>query len=128
MDHVVYVDVNAKELDLLSGKKTMIIRGAAGRKMPCGRVNENDVLYFINNNSEGMIRTSAKVKRVFNSERLKEDESNQLIDRNKDRLQLTKKQYDRWAGNRYLVLIEISDAQTVEPFRIDKSDYGNMDD
>lgn len=129
MDHVVYVDAGAKELDLLlSGKKTMIIRGAAGRKLPYGRVSENDVLYFINNNSEGLIRASAKVKSVLNSEKLTEEESSQLIDHNQDKLQLTKKQYDRWAGKRYLVLIEISDAQNVEPFRIDKSDYGNMDD
>lgn len=129
MDHVVYMDAGAKELDLLlSGKKTMIIRGAAGRKLPYGRVSENDVLYFINNNSEGLIRASAKVKSVLNSEKLTEEESSQLIDHNQDKLQLTKKQYDRWAGKRYLVLIEISDAQNVEPFRIDKSDYGNMDD
>lgn len=129
MDHVVYVDAGAKDLDLLlSGKKTMIIRGAAGRKLPYGRVSENDVLYFINNNSEGLIRASAKVKSVLNSEKLTEEESSQLIDHNQDKLQLTKKQYDRWAGKRYLVLIEISDAQNVEPFRIDKSDYGNMDD
>lgn len=129
MDHVVYMDAGAKELDLLlSGKKTMIIRGAAGRKLPYGRVSENDVLYFINNNSEGLIRASAKVKSVLNSEKLTEEESSQLIDHNQDKLQLTKKQYDRWAGKRYLVLIEISDAQNVEPFRIDKSDYWNMDD
>ncbi len=32
MDYVVYLDAKAGELDnLLSGKKTMIIRGAAGR-------------------------------------------------------------------------------------------------
>lgn len=39
MDHVVYLDAKEKELNkLLSGQKTMIIRGAAGRKMPYGRV------------------------------------------------------------------------------------------
>ena len=47
MDHVVYLDAKAKELDLLiSGEKGMIIRGATGRKMPYGRVNTGDVLYF----------------------------------------------------------------------------------
>ena len=35
MDHVVYLDHKAKELDLLEkGVKTMIIRGAMGRKIP----------------------------------------------------------------------------------------------
>ena len=129
MDHVVYLDANVKELDLLlSAKKMMIIRGATGRKLPYGRVNQNDVLYFINNNAEGLVRASAKVKSVLNSEKLTEEESAQLVDRYQDKLQLTKKQYDRWAGKRYLVLIEISEVESIEPFRIDKSDFGNMDD
>jgi hypothetical protein len=129
MDHVVYLDANAKELELLlSKKKTMIIRGATGRKLPYGRVNQNDVLYFINNNAEALVRASAKVKSVLNSEKLTEEESIQLVDRYQDKLQLTKKQCDRWAGKRYLVLIEISEVESIEPFRIDKSDFGNMDD
>ena len=129
MDHVVYLDVNSKELDLLlSKKKTMIIRGATGRKLPYGRVHQNDVLYFINNNAEGLIRATAKVKSVLNSKKLTEEESAQLVDRYQNELQLTKKQYDRWAGKRYLVLIEISGIEIIDPFRIDKSDYGNMDD
>ena len=38
MDHVVYLDAKEKELDkLLSGEKSMIIRGAAGRKLPQDR-------------------------------------------------------------------------------------------
>ena len=50
MDHVVYLDTKAKELDKIgSGDKTMIIRGATGRKMPYGRVNAGDVLYLIEN-------------------------------------------------------------------------------
>ena len=129
MDHVVYLDANAKELELLlSKKKTMIIRGATGRKLPYGRVHQDDVLYFINNNAEGLVRASAKVKSVHNSDKLSEEESAQIVDRYQDKLQLTKKQYDRWAGKRFLVLIEISEVKKVEPFKIDKSNYGNMDD
>ncbi len=129
MDHVVYLDASAKELDLLlSAGKTIIIRGATGRKLPYGRVNQNDVLYFINNNADGYVRAMAKVKSVLNSEKLTEDESAQLVDRYQDKLQLTRKQYERWAGKRYLVLIEISDVENIEPFSIDRSDYGNMDD
>jgi len=129
MDHIVYLDASAKELDLLfSGKKSMIIRGATGRKMPYGRVNQGDTLYFINNNSEGVIQARAKVERVLNSDRMTEEESVQLIDRHQNMLQLSKNQYDRWAGKRYLVLIEVKEVEKVEPFRIDKSGFGNMDD
>ena len=35
MEHLAYCDTKAKVLDkLLKGTKTMIIRGAAGRKLP----------------------------------------------------------------------------------------------
>lgn len=129
MDHVAYLDASAKELDLLlSGKKTMIIRGATGRKLPYGKVNQNDVLYFINNNADGYVRAKAEVKSVLNSEKLTVEESAQIVGHYQDKLQLTRKQYERWAGKRYLVLIEINDVVNIEPFRIDRSDYGNMDD
>jgi hypothetical protein len=129
MDHIVYLDATAKELDLLlSGKKTMIVRGATGRKMPYGKVNQDDLLYFINNNAEGLILAKAKVKSVFNSDKLTAAESVSLVEKHQDKLQLSKKQQARWGGKRYLVLIEVSDVKKVEPFQIDKSDYGNMDD
>ena len=129
MDHVVYLDASAKELDLLlSGKKTMIIRGATGRKMPYGRVNAGDMLYFINNNAEGMVRASAKVKSVLNSDKLTGKESARLVDRHQAKLQLTPRQVARWAGKRFLVLIEVGGLKSLEPFGIDRSAYGNMDD
>lgn len=129
MDHVVYLDAKAKEMEkLLGGKKTMIIRGAAGRKMPYGKVNVGDVLYFINNNAEGLIKAKASVKSVFNSEKMSKVESSKFLVGFQDKLQLTKTQFNRWAGKRYIVLIEVDEVESVEPFPIDKSDYGNMDD
>ncbi len=129
MDHVVYLDAKANELDkLLSGKKSMIIRGAAGRKLPYGRVNVSDCLYFINNNAEGKVRAKAIVKDVLNSEKMDKETSIELVRKNQDKLQLTEMQFKRWAGKRYIVLIEVSDMTELEPFNIDKSDYGNMDD
>lgn len=52
MVHVVYCDNTGKNgervLDkILSGTKTMIIRGAAGRKIPHSRVFEGETLYFM---------------------------------------------------------------------------------
>ncbi len=129
MDHVVYLDVQAKELEnLLAGSKAMIIRGATGRKLPHGRVDVGDMLYFINNNAEGAVRAKAKVRSVFHSEKMTEDESRVLVEKNQSKLRLTEKQMKRWAGKRYIVLIEVADVQEVPPFAIDKSNYGNMDD
>jgi hypothetical protein len=129
MDHVVYLDASANEMGrLFSGVKTMIIRGAAGRKMPYGRVNQGDRLYFINNNAEGLIMAEAQVKSVLESDKLAKDESLQYVREHQDKLQLTDKQFKRWAGKRYLVLIEVDHIQEIPPFPIDKSAFGNMDD
>lgn len=129
MEHVVYLDYKAKELEnILSGCKTMIIRGAAGRKLPHGRVFSGDVLYFIENNADGMVKACATVKNVVNSDKLTEEESIQIIKTNQDKLKLTDVQMKRWGGKRYLVLIEIENVKTVESFSIDRSNYGNMDD
>ena len=129
MDHVVYLDYKASEMEkLLSEEKKMIIRGAAGRKLPYGRVDIGDALYFINNNGEGEVKAKAIVKSVLNSDKLTKEESINLVENNQDKLKLTKQQFKRWAGKRYLVLIELEKVEEIEPFNIDKSDYGNMDD
>jgi hypothetical protein len=56
------------------------------------------------------------------------EESTALIEEHQSKLNLTEDQYKRWAGKRYLVLIEVENFEEVEPFEIDKSRYGNMDD
>jgi hypothetical protein len=129
MDHVVYLDKKADEMSrLLSGEKGMIIRGAAGRKMPYGRVSSGDRLYFLNNDGEGLVKARAVVESVLNSEKMTEQQSVALVQDHQDQLQLTDRQFKRWAGKRYLVLISVHSVETVSPFAIDKSDYGNMDD
>jgi hypothetical protein len=83
MDHIVYLDAKSNELEkLLNKTKTMIIRGATGRKLPYGRVNKDDVLYFINNNAEGQIKAKATVSNVLNSEKMTEEESISLVKKN----------------------------------------------
>lgn len=129
MDHVVYLDAKAKELEtLLSGKKTMTIRGATGRKIPYGRVSSGDVLHFFNNNAEGVIKARAKAKQVINSDKMSPEESVAFVESHQDKLHLTATQFKRWAGKRYIVLIEVEEIEPLTPFPIDKSEYGNMDD
>ncbi len=129
MDHVVYLDAAAKEMaNILAGKKNIILRGATGRKMPYGRVEAGDTLYFLNNDAEGLVKARATVTSVLNSDALTEDGSLQFINEQHAGLQLTEKQLKRWGGKRYLVLIWIEKAEEVKPFRVDKSGYGNMDD
>jgi hypothetical protein len=129
MDHVVYLDYKANELESLKkGQKTMIIRGAMGRKLPYGRVNKSDVLYFIENKGDGFVKGKALVENVFNSDTLTKEQSIELVEQNQDKLQLDSGLKKRFAGKRYIVLISIKDFEVVEPFKIDRTEYGNMDD
>lgn len=86
------------------------------------------MLFFINNSGEGLVRAHGTVKSVINSEPLSQEESEKLIDCHQPKLQLTEVQLKRWVGKRFLVLIEVEDVQALEAFKINKSQYGNMDD
>jgi len=129
MDHIVYLDTKAKELEKLKdGSKNMIIRGATGRKIPYGRVHQGDCLYFIKNNAEGYIRAKAIVKSIFNSEKMDSETSTKLVEDHSSKLNLSSQQHKKWAGKRYLVLIETEQFEEIPHQTIDKSEYGNMDD
>lgn len=129
MDHVVYVDAKEKDLQkLLEGKKRMVVRAAMGRRLPYGRVNIGDRLYFIGNKGEGRVHAQAQVSFVLNSEKLSKDESRQLIEAYQDELQLSAEQFNRVIGRRYIVLVCVTNVQAVPSFLIDRSEFGNMDD
>ncbi len=129
MDHIVYLDKRAKELDnLISGKKSMIIRGAMGRKMPYGRVEIGDILYFVENNGDALVKAKACVQDVIFTDKLETEESISIVEKLQPKLQLDARLTKRFAGKKYLSLINLENFRTVDPFKIDKSEYGNMDD
>lgn len=127
MEHLVYCDAKAKVLEkIMRGSKSMIIRGAAGRKLPHGRVFEGEVLYFIENNGSGLIKAKGIVKSVFNSEKMTEEESKSLVAAKQEQLNLTEAQIKRWAGKKVLCLIEIKDVEEIQPLKLERQ--SNMDD
>jgi len=129
MDHVVYLDYKAKELDnLKKGLKSMIIRGAMGRKLPYGKVSPGDALYFIENTGDGLIKAKASVLDTINTKQLTKEESINLVEMNQKSLCLDKGLFKRFAGKRYLVFITVNNFSELSPFKIDRSDYSNMDD
>lgn len=129
MDHVVYLDFKAKELEnLKNGSKKMIIRGAMGRKMPYGRVFESDVLYFIENKGDGIVKAKAKVAKLYQSDKLSKEESKILVENNQNVLLLNTALEKRFSGKRYLILITVHELEEIDAFKIDRSAYGNMDD
>ena len=130
MDHIVYLDYKAKELENLKlGKKSMIVRGAMGRKVPYGRVAKNDTLYFVENKGDLLAKAKAEVEEVFFTSKLTREDSFSLIDKYQNRLLLNTALKKRYAGKRYLTLIKLKNFTAFEyPFSIDLSQISNMDD
>lgn len=125
MVHLVYCDSNEKVLEkILNKDKIMIIRGAAGRKIPHSRVFEEEILYFMKKGT-AQITAMAKVVNVQNYTKLSEREINDVFSKNKSKLDLSPKQILRW-HKKCLCLVEFSDIKEITPLLFDHQ--GNMDD
>lgn len=123
MVHVVYCDDKENVLEkILDGTKTMVVRGAAGRKIPHSRVFEGEALYFM---KKGTAKISAKatVESVQNLVKLTDDKIDHALA--KPRLALSEKQKTRW-HKKCLCLVGFKDVQPIEPLDFDHQ--GNMDD
>ena len=125
MVHLVYCDDKEKVLEkILEGKKTMIIRGAAGRKIPHSRVFEGETLYFMKKGSK-KISAKATVESVENYVKLNDEEIIKAINDNQDRLNLSEKQKLRW-HKKALCLVGFKELQEISI--LDFEHQGNMDD
>lgn len=129
MVHLVYCDNAGKKgekvLDkILAGKKTMIIRGAAGRKIPHSRVFEGEELYFMEKGS-AEITARAKVTHVENYVKLSDEEISKVLEDNQGKLNLTDKQKIRW-HKKCLCLVEFCNVESITPLAFEHQ--GNMDD
>lgn len=125
MVHLVYCDDKAKVLEkILEGTKRMVVRGAAGRKIPHSRVFEGETLYFMKKGT-GMISAKAEVVHVDNYLKLSDGEIEKVLEENQDKLDLTEKQKDRW-HKKCLCLVEFKNVEQIEPLEFDRQ--GNMDD
>lgn len=125
MIHLVYCDNKEKVLaKIIAGTKTMIIRAAAGRKIPHSRVFEGEILYFMEKGTKE-IYTTALVKSVQNFIKLNEDEINQVFMQNQNKLNLSKKQQERW-HKKCICLVEFDKVKKIELLTFEHQ--GNMDD
>lgn len=127
-DHLVYLDKAAKELEkLINGEKSMIIRGAAGRKSPWGgRVKTGDHLYFVETGGNLTVRYTTIVKQVIETDKMTEEESIQFVMNYQSQLHLSSDQIKRWAGKKFLCLIEVDRLDPIPPFVYRRE--ANMDD
>jgi hypothetical protein len=123
--HLVYCDDKEKVLEkILAGSKTMIIRAAAGRKIPHSRVFEGETLYFMKKGT-AKISAIATVINVQNYVKLTEEKINKTLEKNQSKLNLSKKQQERW-HKKCMCLVEFQNVNEIEPLGFDHQ--SNMDD
>lgn len=130
MVHLVYCDNAGKKgertLDkIMQGSKTMVVRGAAGRKIPHSRVNDGEILYFMEKGS-AQICAKATVKTVQNFVKLADSEITEILELNQNKLNLTPKQQERW-HKKCLCLVEFENVEPLVP-ALAFDHQGNMDD
>ena len=127
-EHLVYLNSEAKELNkLLNGEKKMIIRGAAGKKCPLGgRAKINDIVYFVETGGDMIVTHKGTISKVIESEKMTPSESQLFIEKYKNELNLSKEQYERWSGKKFLAVYEITDIIEIVPFKYNREN--NMDD
>jgi hypothetical protein len=125
MVHLVYCDDKEKVLEkILSGKKTMVVRGAAGKKIPHSRVFEGETLHFMKKGTAS-ITTTATVKAVQNYVKLSDEEITKILEDNHKKLNLSDRQKERW-HKKCLCLVEFEHVREIPPLAFDHQ--GNMDD
>lgn len=127
-EHLVYLNSKAKELEkLVNNEKSMIIRGAAGKKSPLGgRAKINDITYFVETGGDVTVTHRGIIKSVTESEKMTPDESVAFIKKYENELNLSKDQHKRWAGKKFLAVYEIEKIEAIEPFQYRREK--NMDD
>lgn len=129
MVHLIYCDNIGKQGEkvidkIVAGTKTMVVRGAAGRKLPHSRVFIGETLYFMEKGT-AKITVKAIVKDVKNYIKLPEEEITTILQENQSKLNLSDKQKVRW-HKKCLCLVEFDNVQQITPLDFDHQ--GNMDD
>ena len=102
----------------------MIVRGAAGRKIPHSRVFEEETLYFMEKGT-AKITACATVKNVQNYMKLTDAEISNVLEQNQSKLNLSDTQKTRW-HKKCLCLVEFEKVKEMDPLDFDHQ--GNMDD
>ncbi|MBP1040342.1 hypothetical protein I6N95_04875 [Vagococcus sp. BWB3-3] len=127
-EHLVYLNSKAKELEkMLNKEKKMLIRGAAGRKSPLGgRAKIDDIVYFVETGGDMMVTHRGIITNVIETEKMTPDESVTFVNTYEKELNLSKDQYKRWAGKKFLAVFEIDKLEAIEPFKYRREK--NMDD
>lgn len=117
MEHVVYCDRKEKELDkIINSKQSMIIRATQTRRIPHSRVFKGEKLYFTVKDSN-VIEYIAEVKEVYNYSQLFKQETNKILMKFKDLLNIPFDSLEKYQ-KKCLCLIEFENFKSCDQIQI----------
>lgn len=102
----------------------MLIRGSASRRVPHSRIYVNDELYFVNK-GENISQYHAVVTNADSLQKLTIEESKKILDDNKDKLNLSDKEYTKW-NKKCMCIINFDNLKKIES--LDIPSYTPLDD
>lgn len=117
MIHIVICDNKYKELEkIVSGERSILLRGSASRRIPHSRIFINDELYFVEKGSnEAMYR--AHVTNAESYSKLTSMEIEKIFDTYKDKLNLCEEEICKWK-KKCICIIEFDKLERIEPLNI----------
>ena len=124
-----HVAIMKKSWDLLpkilSGEKSIESRWYVNRIAPWNQIDAGDMIYF--KDSGEPITLRAFVSKVLQIQELNESKAKEILEKyGSDIGMKPSKENIAWCAKRnYCILVFLEDPQEVEPFKIDKTGYGN---
>ncbi len=109
---------------ILSGEKTIESRWYKYPKTPYQNIFVDDIIYF--KESGAPVTAKAQVSRVLFYAGLDQDKINQILTEYGSEIGVPLSYANRLKGKNYCALIFLEGVETIPPFQIDKTGYGNM--
>ena len=119
MIHIVICDNKTKELDkLISGERTMLLRGSVSRRIPNSRIFINDELYFVEK-GKNVSYYHAVVTNAESYRGLTEIEIDRIFNKMSDKLNLCDTELNKWK-KKCLCTIEFNNFKKIDGLNIPK--------
>jgi ASC-1-like (ASCH) protein len=112
---------------IIDGRKKIESRWYKSRIAPWNKIKKGDVVFFKNAGED--VNAKAEVSEVLQFENLTENKISEIIERYGGEAKICfsdKNSAFQWTKNKkYCILIFLEDVQKIEPFKIDKTGFGN---
>ena len=113
MIHIVICDNKYKELDkIVSGERTVLLRGNNSRRIPHSRIFINDELYFVEKGSNKSFYHTT-VKNAESYSKLTSMEIDKIFEDYSDKLNLCDEEINKWK-KKCLCIIEFDNVEKIE--------------